>query len=124
MGPCSTSNTHLIRPSDTSEAYASRHKLLPFQQYIHLTHLDTYIYGPFNFATIHGCKSCDHVGSANWNIIQSHTEMFHNSIPSVKVATYSVHVDACTHTTFYNGFLLGNMSLQCTSKTEYKQLYP
>jgi hypothetical protein len=87
MGPCLSCDTHLIKPSNTSEAYASHHKLFPFRQYVDLTHSDTYIHGPFDFATIHGCKSCDHVDSANWTILRSHTEMFHNSIPMVKVAT-------------------------------------
>ena len=36
MGPCLSCDTHLIRPSDTSEAYASQHR-----QYINLTHSDT-----------------------------------------------------------------------------------
>ncbi len=56
MGPCSSLDTHLIHPSDTSEAYAKHHKLLPFHRFLNLTHLDTYIHGPFNFATIHGQK--------------------------------------------------------------------
>ena len=102
LDPCSLSDTHLIRPSDTSEVYASRHKLFPFRRYINLTHLDTYIHGPFDFATIHGRKSCDCVDQAEWGILQSHTDMFHNPIPLVEIPTYSVHVDTCAHTTFHN----------------------
>ncbi len=124
MGPCLSCDTHLIKLSNTSEAYASRHKLFPFRPYVNLTHSDTYIHGPFDFGTIHGCKSCDRVDSANRTILQSHTEMFHNSIPSVKVATYSVHIDACTHTTFNDSSLLGDMSLLSDSETEYQWLYP
>jgi hypothetical protein len=124
MGPCLSCNTHLSRPSDTSEAYASRHGLLKFWQYVNLTHSDTYIHGLFDFATIHGHKSHDHVSNANWTTLQSHTGMFHNSIPLVEVATYSVHVDACAHTIFNDSSLLGNMSLHVDSETEYTQLYP
>jgi hypothetical protein len=124
MGPCLSCDTHLIKPSNTSEAYALRHKLFPFQQYVNLTHLDTYIHGPFDFATIHGRKSCDRVDSADWTILRSHTEMFHNSIPLVEVATYTVHIDACAYTTFNNSSLLGDMSLLSDSETEYQRLYP
>ena len=49
MGPCPPSDTHLIRPTDTSEAYASRHNLLPFRQYVNLTHSNTFIHGLFDF---------------------------------------------------------------------------
>ena len=124
MGPCSTCDTHLIRPSDTSEAYASRHHLLPFRQYVNLTHSDTYIHGPFDFATLGGRKTRDRVCSDDWSILRSRKEMFHNSPPSVEVATYSVHVDSCAHTTYHNSSLTGDMSMHLNSETEYKQLYP
>jgi hypothetical protein len=69
MGPCSSYDTHLIRPTDTSKAYALRHHLLPFCQYVNLTHSDTYIHGPFNFATFGGCKSRDRVEGNDWSIL-------------------------------------------------------
>jgi hypothetical protein len=40
------------RPSDSSEDYANRHKLLPFCKWVNLTHQDTFIHGPFDFATV------------------------------------------------------------------------
>ena len=66
MGPCLSCDTHLIRPSDTSEAYASQHR-----QYINLTHLDTYIHGPFDFATLGGHKSCNRISANDWSILRS-----------------------------------------------------
>jgi hypothetical protein len=71
MGPCLSCDTHLIRPSNTSEAYASQHHLLPFRQYINLTHSDTYIHGPFDFATLGGRKSCDRISADDWSILRS-----------------------------------------------------
>ncbi len=62
-----------------------------FSQYVNLTHSDTYIHGPFNIATFGGRKSCDRVGGNDWSILQSCTPMFHNSVPSLEVTTYSVH---------------------------------
>jgi hypothetical protein len=44
--PSSSSTTHFIRPSDTSEAHASKCKLVPFRRWLNLTHSDTYIHGP------------------------------------------------------------------------------
>jgi hypothetical protein len=55
-GPCSSSSTHLICPSDTSKAYAKCHKLLQFHRFLNLTHTDTYIHGPFDVATVNGRK--------------------------------------------------------------------
>ena len=66
MGPCLSCDTHLIRPSDTSEAYASQHR-----QYINLTHLNTYIHGPFDFATLGGHKSCNRISANDWSILRS-----------------------------------------------------
>ncbi len=60
---CRTSSTesHLLWPLDSFESYAHYHNLIPYRFYINLTHANTYIYSPFNFATIHGCKSCNRV---------------------------------------------------------------
>jgi hypothetical protein len=126
LAQCSLSNTHLIRPSDTSEAYALRHKLLPFRRYINLTHQDTYIHGPFDFASVHGRKSRDRIAQADWGILCSRTAMFHNPIPLVEIPTYSIHVDACAHTTFHDAAISRDASshLHNISKLEYRQLYP
>jgi hypothetical protein len=124
MGPCSSYDTHLIQPTDTSEAYASCHHLLPFCQYVNLTHSDTYIHGPFNFATFGGRKSCNRVGGDDWSILRLRTAMFHNSVPSLEVTTYSVHINACTHTTFNSGSPSKDMSPHHASENDFQQLYP
>ncbi len=124
MGPCSSYNMHLIRPTDTSEAYASRHHLFPFRQYVNLTHSDTFIHGPFDFATLGGCKSRDRVSGNDWRILRSHTSMFHNLVPSEEVTSYSVHINACAHTTFASGSPLGDISPHTALEREFQQLYP
>jgi hypothetical protein len=108
-GPCSSSNTHLICPSDTSKAYAKRHKLHLFHRFLNLTHTDLYIHGPFNFATVNGRKSRDCICNANWDILWSNTNMFHNLLPPSAVPTYSVHIDYCTYTTFHGTRYLRNV---------------
>ncbi len=44
--PCSSSDTHLVRPTDTSDSYVARHKLMPFRKWLNICHQDTYIHGP------------------------------------------------------------------------------
>jgi hypothetical protein len=44
--PCSTTNTHLACPTDTSDSYVARRKLMPFRKWLNIRHLDTYIHGP------------------------------------------------------------------------------
>jgi hypothetical protein len=124
MGPCSSSDTHLIRPTKTSEAYASRHNLLPFHQFVNLTHSDTFIHGPFDFATLGGRKSCDWVSGDDWRILRSHASMFQNLVPSEEITTYSVHIDAGAHTIFASGSPLGDISPLTALEREFQQLYP
>ena len=50
--PTLSSKTHLIRPSDKSDEFALHHNLLPFRKWLNITHLDTYIHGPFEVATV------------------------------------------------------------------------
>lgn len=124
VDPCSSCDTHLIRPSDTSEAYASRHNLYPFRQYVNLTHLDTFIHGPFNFATFRGSKSRDRVSGDNWAALRSSSSMFHNSVTSMEVTTYSVHIDAGAHTTFTSGSPFGGISPHTEFERDFQRLYP
>ncbi len=99
IGPTSLAHTHYIRPSNTSEAYANQHHLLPYRKYINLTHTDMFIHGPFDFTLIHGRKSRDRVPQDAWDKLKSHSNMFHNPIPRFDIPTYSIHVDCGAHTT-------------------------
>ncbi len=125
-GLCSSSNTHLICPSNTSKAYAKRHKLLLFRLFLNLTHTDTYIQGPFDFATVNGRKSWDRTCNADWDILWSNTNMFHILLPPSVVPSYSVHVDCCTHTTFHDKRYSCNVSSlpQPEENIPDTQLYP
>jgi len=61
MANSTLANTHLLRPTDTSETYTTHHKLLPFRKYLILTHSDTFIHGPFDFALINNLRSRDRI---------------------------------------------------------------
>jgi len=106
-----SANTHLLCPTDSSEAYAARHKLLPLRTYINLTHTDTFIHGPFDFATINKRKSRDRIGQLEWDILKSHCDLYHNPLPRFDIPTYSVHVDAGAHTSFYCAAFASALSL-------------
>lgn len=89
--------SHLIRPSESSEAYAKRHRLVPCCRYLNLSHTDTYICGPFDFATIKGRKCRDRIGREHWESLARHSSMFSNPVPSQDLPTYSIHVDHTFH---------------------------
>jgi hypothetical protein len=88
---------NLIRPSDSSASYATRHKLVPFCKWLHISHLDTFIHGPFEFALIRGRKSCDCLAQEDWDQLKWHSTMFGNQIPTFDVPSYSIHVDRGAH---------------------------
>ena len=50
--PDLSTETHLIRPSETSVDYALCHKLLLFRKWLNMTHSDTCIHGLFEFASV------------------------------------------------------------------------
>jgi hypothetical protein len=79
--PSSATKTHLICPSNTSESLAVRLKLVPFRRWLTLTHSDTYLHGPFDFATINGRKTRDRVAQADWDILSHQRTRFQNLLP-------------------------------------------
>ena len=62
-----------------------------------MLHRDTFIHGPFNFATVHNRKTRDRIGQEDWQALADHSHMFQNSVPSFDVPTYSIHVDNGVH---------------------------
>ncbi len=50
--------------------------------------------------------------------------MFHNLVPLLEVTTYSVHINACAHTTFNGGSPSDDMSPHHASENDFQQLYP
>ena len=93
--------SHLLQPSNSSESYVCHHNLLPYCSYIYLTHAKTYIYGPFNFATINRHKSRNRVCRAHWDTLKMPCNMFNNPIPQFDIPSYSVHVDHGAHTVYH-----------------------
>ncbi len=99
---CSTTDTHLVHPTDTSDSYIACHKLMPFRKWLNICHLDTYIHRPFNFASVRGRKTRDRVAQSDWDIRHQNSLMFNNPAPRFDVPTYLVHCNHGAHMTFHD----------------------
>jgi hypothetical protein len=84
-----------------SEERAARHHLLPICCWVNLTHVNTFIHGPFDFATVNGRKTWDRVGQEAWDTLTAKTLMFCNLILCFDLPLYSIHVDRGVHTTHW-----------------------
>ena len=112
--PTEASETHLVRPSPSSTDFATANNLQPFRKWYNITHYDTYIHGPFNFATHHGRKTRDRISQEDWDILKKYSSKFQNSIPSSDVPTYSIHVDRGAHTSFHDNNLCNVLISEAT----------
>jgi hypothetical protein len=121
--PTSSSTTHFIRPSDTSEAHASTCKLVPFRRWLNLTHSDTYIHGPFDFTSVHGRKTRDRISQSDWDALAKQSSMFHNPTPRFDLPSYSIHVDRGVHIVFNNDAYAAAL-LSAASPSDNERLYP
>jgi hypothetical protein len=94
---------HLVKPSATSQhAFAIKNNLVIAKKYVSLLHEDTFIHGPFNFATVHNRKTRDRISQEDWQALANHSHMFQNSIPSFDVPTYSIHINNGVYFSFPN----------------------
>ena len=82
---------HLIRPTAQSSEYARKENLRTFRQWIRITNTDTYIAGPFDFATINGRKTRDRISQLHWDVLKHYETLFTNELPSFTLPNYSVH---------------------------------
>ncbi len=96
--PTSSTQTHLIHPSDTFKTHATKQKLIPFWRWWNLTCFNTYIHGLFNFAIVNGCKTRTHISQANWDVLSHHKLQFMNLVPLFDLPSYSIHADQGVHT--------------------------
>ena len=76
-------HAHLITPSDASESRALRNHLVPVRCRVNLTHSDTFIHSPFEFATVRGHKTCDCIDETDWDVLSNKSSMFVNKVPQV-----------------------------------------
>ncbi len=124
--PSLSTDTHLVRPSDMSDDYTKRHNLLPYQKWLNITHLDTYIHGLFEFATVNGRKTRDRISQDEWDILRKHSSMFLNPLPTFDVPTYSIHVNRGAHVSYHNKALNDTLCFDAsqTSGSRLGKHYP
>ncbi len=91
--------THHIRPTSASGAFASAEGLRTFRRWVRINNSDTYIFGPFEFATLNGRQSSDRVPATAWKALLCCASSFANAVPSLELPDYSVHV-GCFHDLF------------------------
>ena len=91
--------THMIRPAPESVEYAKAQGLKPFSQWVRLTNADTYICGPFEFATINGRRTRDRVSGEHWKLLREFGHLFTNETPCLDLPDYSIHCGQY-HSTF------------------------
>ena len=78
--PTPSTTTHLIPPSDTSEAQSACHRLVPFCRWINLLHSGTLLHGPFEFASVNGGKTRDQISPA-WDALAKFLSLYQNPLP-------------------------------------------
>jgi hypothetical protein len=114
-------DTHLVCPCDTSDSYATCHKLMPFR--LNICHLDTYIHGPFDFALIRGRKTRERIAQVDWDALSRHTLMFSNPVPSFNVTTYFIHCDQGAHVTVHIAAACKLLLLKKSNMLDTKNIY-
>jgi hypothetical protein len=65
-------------------------------------HIDTYIHGPFDIASVCGCKNRDCDAQTGWDVHHCHQSLLHNPAPSFDIATYLIHFDRGAHVAFHD----------------------
>ncbi len=95
---------------------------MPFRRWLNLTHTDTYIHGPFNFATVHGHKMRDRVSQGDWDVLALYSSMYHNAIPRFNLPSYSIHVDRGVHIAYSDNPSIA--ALHFAADTGEECLYP
>jgi hypothetical protein len=94
-------NYHLIKPISESPAYREQKNIVAYSQWTHIHHENTYIHGPFDFASINGRKTRDRISQHDWQILSDSRSKFDNEPPSLRQTTaytYSYHTNSQFHT--------------------------
>ena len=97
LTPSQIADNHLIRTSRSSCMYALNQKLKNAGKYIDVFDEETFIHGPFNFATGQNLNTRDRIGQEDWQALAAHSHMFQNPVPDQDSQTYRIQVVNETH---------------------------
>jgi hypothetical protein len=121
--PRSTTETHLVQPTDTSDSYVAHHKLMLFRKWLNIRQLDTYSHGQFDFASICGRKTRDRIAQPDWDILHQHKLMFKNPVPRFNIPTYTVHCNRSTHMVFHDDAACNILLTKHSQTSDTKDIY-
>ncbi|KAL3785603.1 hypothetical protein HJC23_004751 [Cyclotella cryptica] len=74
---------HILRPDSYAPIYAKELNLHPYCQWVNLLHHETYIHGPFEFATINGRKTRDRISTSDWDILSQSSTRYDDAPPDL-----------------------------------------
>ena len=95
--PRQIADNHLIRTSRSIDMYALNQNLKNAGKYIDVFDEETFIHGPFNFATGQNLNTRDRIGQEDWQALAVHSHMFQNPVPDQDSQTYRIQVVNETH---------------------------
>jgi hypothetical protein len=75
---------HILRPDSYAPIYAKELNLHPYCQWVNLLNRDTYIHGPFEFATINGRHTRDRISFSDWDILSQSSTRYNDAPPALK----------------------------------------
>ena len=80
-----------------------QNNLAPFAQWININE-ETYLYGPFDFATMHGRKTIDRISKIDWEILSKSQSSFENQLPKMNLSSYaySYHINTAYHAEYHD----------------------
>ena len=71
---------------------------------------------------VNGRKTRDRVSRDDWNVLASHSSMYHNAIPRFDLPSYSIHVDRGVHIAYSDTPNIA--ALRFAADTSGECLYP
>lgn len=80
---------HLLRPDSYAPVYAKENCLHPFCQWVNLLHDDTYIHGPFEFATINGRLTRDRIAVDDWTQLRLARNKYDDAPPDLDINDFT-----------------------------------
>jgi hypothetical protein len=80
---------HIIWPDKYASTYAKTNSLHPFCQWVNLLQPETYIHGPFEFATINSRLTWDRISMDDWNQLALASSKYDDAPPDLNARDWS-----------------------------------
>jgi hypothetical protein len=74
---------HILRPDSYAPIYTKDLNLHPYCQWVNLLNPGTCIHGPFEFATINGCRTRDRISLTDWDLLSQSSDRYDDDPPDL-----------------------------------------